>query len=182
MSGAYHHGVVSTPPDCENCPFRYDRKVMPDGPVPARIAIVAESPGREELKQGRGLVGPTGQLVWQFAAACGLDRAECWVSNTMLCAPRDVRLTNGAMIKKDIAQAMAAKACRQRLVDELRVVNPVSVVALGNWTLWALSDIPNAKIYDYRGSRLDVDLAQLSYRIANGLVRSPIRQIRGKDQ
>jgi uracil-DNA glycosylase len=79
----YHHGLLATP-DCDNCPLKYDPKVLPDGPIPARLAIVAENPDREEVKQGRGLVGPTGQLLWTMWARAGVDRAAVWVSNSFL--------------------------------------------------------------------------------------------------
>lgn len=52
--------------------------------------------------------------------------------------------------------------CRQRLIDELRVVDPVVVIPLGNYALRALTGNDGAKIYSYRGSRQETDLAALS--------------------
>ncbi len=38
--------------------------VSPDGPVPCDLAVVGEAPGREEIKAGRGFVGPSGRMLW----------------------------------------------------------------------------------------------------------------------
>jgi DNA polymerase len=38
--------------------------VPPDGPAPCDLVVVGEAPGREEMKQGRGFVGPSGRLLW----------------------------------------------------------------------------------------------------------------------
>ena len=39
-------------------------RVEPDGPVPCDLAVVGESPGREEVKVGRGFVGPSGKILF----------------------------------------------------------------------------------------------------------------------
>lgn len=179
MQGNYYHGLLSTP-DCQSCPLQMDRKVYPDGPVPARIAIVAEEPGRKECIEGRGLIGPSGQLLFQILAILGIQRSEVWVTNAMLCQARTVRLSNNALYPKMIVKAKAAACCRQRLLQELITVNPAVIVPVGNWALWAVTDIPKAKIFAYRGSIIDVDLQDLSHRVATGTARAPSRTVRAE--
>lgn len=178
---SYYHGLLSAP-DCRNCPLQRQVKVFPDGPVPARLAFVAESPGREEERQGKGLVGPTGQLTWQICTMIGLDRSDVWCSNAILCSPRRIKLPNGAEIPLPLAQQMAASACRIRLLRELQIVSPIVIVPMGNWALWALSDIPRAKIMNYRGAVMPFNVADMAERISSGLSRAPLRQLRGKDE
>ena len=177
QAGGYHHGLLAQP-DCANCPLRYDTKVFPDGPVPARIAFVGEEPGGVEKMEGRGFVGPSGQLLWHMAAEVGIDRSEVWTTNASLCAARQIRLTTGGIIPKMVVKALAAQACRARLVNELRGVSPAVIVPLGNWALWALSDIPKSSIYAYRGSRIDIDLDGLYDAVLQGKLKAPIRQIK----
>jgi hypothetical protein len=93
------------------------------------------------------------------------------------CKARKIFLSNGAVIPLPVVKGMAAKACRARLVHELLAVDPVVIVPLGNWALWALADIPKARIYGYRGSRLEIDLKVLADRIARGLTQAPMRQV-----
>jgi len=179
QAGPYFHGMLA-PADCANCPLRYCTKVFPDGPVPALMAIVAENPGRGEEREGRGLIGPTGHMIWQMCASFGLDRSQVWVSNASLCRSRDIMLTNGFKLDEAYIKALAAQACRGRLVNELRIVRPRVVVAIGNYALWALSDIPGAKVFDYRGSRLPLNLDALADSLHAGTARAPIRQLEGK--
>lgn len=175
--GPYYHGLLFQP-DCQSCPLRYDRKVYPDGPIPARLAFVGEEPGDMELCEGRGFIGPSGQLLWHLAKQVGIDRDDVWVSNAALCKARKVVLDNGAVIPQQTVKAMAAKACRTRLLYEMVYVGAPVIVPLGNWAGWALSDIPKFKIYGYRGSRLDIDIKALADRVAQGLAQTPMRQVK----
>ncbi len=171
------HALLAQP-NCDQCPLKYCRKVLPDGPIPARIAFVAENPGRQEEQDGYGLVGPTGQLVWQMCASFGLTRDQVWVSNSALCRPRDITLSNGAVIPEQQVKVMSAWACRQRLLRELLMVGPQVVVPIGNFALWAVSDLPDASIFAYRGSRLDLDLEAVLTRVVAGKEHAPIMRAR----
>lgn len=155
----------------------HDTKVLPDGPIPARIAFVGEEPGEQETVEGRGFVGPSGQLLWMLAEQAGIKREDVWVTNAALCRARKIVLSNSATIPKPVVKQMAAKACRVRLLKELLYVGSPCVVPLGNWALWSTSDIPKAKIYAYRGSRIDVDLHALCELVEKGAARAPTRQI-----
>lgn len=176
-SGPYHHGLISEP-NCDECPLKYDITVYPDGPIPARVAFVGEEPGATERVQGRGFVGQSGQLLWAMAEQVGLSRQDVWVSNAALCSARKVKLATGAIIDHKTVKALAARACRSRLLHELIAVDPVVIMPLGNWALWSLTDIPKAKIYGYRGSRLDIDLKLLAELVDRGMAKAPIRQVK----
>lgn len=175
--GPYYHGLIAQP-NCEACPLRDDVKVYPDGPVPARIAIVGEAPGQNEVSTGRGFVGPSGMLLWHLAREAGFTRDDVWVTNASLCLPRRIKLSSGAVLPLLYVQALASMYCRSRLLHELQAVAPKVVIPVGNWALWSLTDIPKAKIYAYRGSRLDVDVAALADLVDQGKARTPLRQIK----
>jgi uracil-DNA glycosylase family 4 len=177
--GPYYHGLLSEP-DCWQCPLQTDTKVLPDGPIPARIAFVGEGPAQKEIIEGRGFVGPSGKLLWYIANACGIFREDVWVTNSALCLERAVKLSSGAIVPKQYVKAKAAMCCRKRLLRELIQVDPVVIVPLGNWALWALTDLPKAKIYSYRGSRIDNNLTELLHKIEQGLSKSPMREIQAE--
>ena len=40
------------------------QRVLPDGPVPCDLAVVGESPGKEEVRVGQGFVGASGRMLW----------------------------------------------------------------------------------------------------------------------
>jgi uracil-DNA glycosylase family 4 len=177
IPGNYYHGLLSTPA-CSQCPLQNDTKVLPDGPIPAPIAFVGEEPGDTERAEGRGFLGPSGQLLWHMAAQVGVTRDMVWTTNGSLCKARKIVLQNGAVLPYHIVKPLAAQACRIRLLQEMLLVQPTVIVPVGNWALWALSDIPKARIYAYRGARIDISIAALLNRVQAGLSRAPIRQIK----
>jgi len=74
------------------------------------------------------------------------------------------------VLSKERVKVLSVAACRQRLVDELKAVNPRVTIPLGNFALWALSDLPNANITNYRGAIMNLDLERLSWQVRTGNV------------
>jgi len=104
--------------NCNACPLK-DRIFVASDPYKpdARFTIVGESPGDMEAgaahagAQEASFIGPSGKLLWATMAKAGVHRAECNVTNAVLCWP--LRET------KDEDVAAAAACCRPRLVHEL---------------------------------------------------------------
>lgn len=160
----YYHGLIYQP-DCHLCPLRYQKKVLPDGPIPARRVLVGEGPGANEVLTGRNFTGPSGALLWYLDEATGTPPREqsTWVTNAALCRKQSIRLSTGAVLNENEVQAMAVKACRRRLIWELIYVtgnHPQAVIQpLGNWALWAVYPfLKKPKIYAQRGAVEEVDL------------------------
>jgi DNA polymerase len=160
----YHHGLV-VEPDCSHCPLRFDTKVHPDGYYPAKLCLVGEGPGYNEVNQGRGFVGRSGDLLWKYCAIYGFTRDDVWLTNAALCRPRDVVLSTGFTLTAAQVKMISARACRKRLVGELLAItesNPKAVVVpLGNIALQMLTGRKKARVYRYRGSIIEVDLQKL---------------------
>ena len=166
VDSTYYHGLIYQP-DCHLCPLRHQRKVLPDGPIPAKRVLIGEGPGEREEIEGRGFVGPSGALLWYLDEAVGTPPREqsTWVTNAALCRPRRIKLTTGASLSVTEVKAMSIRACRRRLIWEIIHVTGNSDDAvlqpLGNWALWAIHPfIPNPKIYANRGSVQKVDLME----------------------
>lgn len=161
----YYQGIIY-PPDCANCPLQADVKVPPDGQIPAKIAIIGEGPGATEKANGRGFVGPSGELLWLLADQAGIKREDVWVTNAALCQPRKVKLSSGAVLNDQIVLQISARCCRLRLLYELQYVGVQVLVPLGKWALKAITELQDPKIFSYRGGVLQTDLADLANRIA----------------
>lgn len=102
-------------------------RVEPDGPIPCDLAVIGESPGNVELEQGRGFVGPSGQMLWgsdNLMVYCsGRERESVYVSNVCkipLPEPEWIRLHKDEQ-KRHIDE----------LVSELVAVKPKLVLAFG---------------------------------------------------
>jgi uracil-DNA glycosylase family 4 len=160
-NGERRHQIVSEPPDCAACPLRHKRKVLPDGPVPAQIAIVGEEPGKNEEREGRGFVGVSGEILWKhLGPRVGIERDQVWVTNALLCRSENVQLASGAFLPKAEVQKLASKCCRRRLLSELAVVDPAVVIPVGKIALQSITQRPRAGIYAYRGSIQEADLLE----------------------
>lgn len=148
------------------CPLRWDTKVLPDGYVPAKLCFVAEGPERTECQVGRGFVGATGQHLWRLCEVYGFTREDVFCTNAALCRPREVRLSTGAVLSEQVVKMISAKACRRRLIGELlavtRGVEHYVIQPMGNIALQMLQpDRKGARVYQYRGAVMDVDLEKL---------------------
>ena len=71
------------------CPHCKTKLVMPTGPLDAKIGILSDHPGEEEIKQGKPLVGKTGQVVHAELARVGIPLWECRVTNLWMHEPLD---------------------------------------------------------------------------------------------
>ena len=113
--------------------------VLGEGPVGAAVAFVGEQPGDQEDRQGRPFVGPAGQLLDRAMAEAGLDRRNVYVTN----AVKHFKFEQRG--KRRIHQKPTAgevKHYRWWLDQELRLVHPRLVVALGATAVLALAGKP----------------------------------------
>lgn len=161
-AAAFFRGVIAAPPSCERCPLRGQKVVPPEGNPHAKIAIVGEGPGEEEVHYGRPFIGRSGQLLDSLLRTVGLDRSELWITNSTMCRPKSARyLPMGDMyvdLGPDEAKRIAAKYCRYRLLTELSTVNPTTIVPLGGIAYEAVIGTAHS-IQARRGAIAEVDLA-----------------------
>jgi uracil-DNA glycosylase family 4 len=83
--------------------------------------FVGEGPGFEEDRQGIPFVGRAGQLLTKMILAMGLRREDVYICNIVKCRPPNNR---------DPA-ADEIMACSPYLYEQLRVIDPEVIVALG---------------------------------------------------
>jgi len=114
--------------NCDKCGLREFPYVPGYGPDTAGLVIVGEAPGDTEVLEGKPFVGRAGQLLNRVLEEVGLDRSTCYISNACLCRPVPHRAPRTAEIK----------ACRERLLREVRERLPRVVVAMGNAAVYAL--------------------------------------------
>ncbi len=100
------------------------------GPRTASYAIVGEAPGREERKQGKPFVGPSGKLLREGLERVGLDPEDAYITNVW----KEYRHGNPTPTAKEI------EAAREGLARELAALpNLKGVLVLGNVALKAVT-------------------------------------------
>ncbi|MFT3965572.1 MAG: UdgX family uracil-DNA binding protein [Sphingobium sp.] len=122
--------------DVPPSPHFSDHVVPGEGPAHASLMLVGEQPGDQEDRQGRPFVGPAGQLLDQCLEEAGLDRAQAYLTNAVKrfkFMPRGKRRLHSTPTAGDITHY------RWWLKEEIRLVDPAIVVALGSTALQALS-------------------------------------------
>lgn len=141
--------------------------VGPCGPRNARVMIVGEAPGENEVREGKPFVGYSGKLLDSLLAEAGINRADCFVTN--VCRERPPKNDMGAWMpttKTAQAECLAANyevvagrvvhpavaAGCTALEEEINDVNPALIIALGNTALWAITG--KDSITKWRGSHL----------------------------
>jgi DNA polymerase len=115
---------------CTRCPLYMlgTQTVFGEGPPKAQIMFVGEQPGDKEDLAGRPFVGPAGRLFDTLLQEAGLDRAKCYVTNAVKHFKFEPRGKRRIHQKPNAAEV---DACRWWLAEEIRLVRPRLIVALG---------------------------------------------------
>ena len=90
--------------------------------------LVGEQPGDREDREGRPFVGPAGRLLDRALVEAGVDRASVYVTNAVKHFKFEPR---GKRRLHKRPNAGEIKICRRWLFDEIEVLRPRLVVALG---------------------------------------------------
>lgn len=113
---------------CGLCETR-SRTVFGAGSRAPRLVVVGEAPGAEEDRQGLPFVGAAGELLTRMLAAIGLTREhDVFVLNVLKCRPP----ANRPPRPDEVA------ACRPWLREQLELLGPPLLLALGNHACRAL--------------------------------------------
>src|SRR5215831_3767951 len=140
--------------------------IPPVGPVPARIMIVGEAPGREEVVKREPFVGASGQELNRMLHEAGILRSECFLTNVARERPPDNEIELWVpKTKKEQSQYphqfrgrhVAEQIIRglELLRVEIERVSPKVIIAFGNVSMWALTGRWGIK--SWRGSLLKTD-------------------------
>ncbi|MDB5848894.1 MAG: uracil-DNA glycosylase protein-like protein [Rhodoferax sp.] len=115
---------------CRACPIGEfaTQSVIGEGPLGAKLMLVGEQPGDQEDRQGQPFIGPAGQLLDHALAEAGLPREQLFVANAVKHFKFEMR--GKRRIHKSPGQREAA-ACLHWLEDEIALVQPEALVALG---------------------------------------------------
>jgi uracil-DNA glycosylase len=115
---------------CRECPIGEfaTQSVIGEGNPKARLMLVGEQPGDQEDLQGHPFVGPAGRMLAKALEEAGIPKEQCFVSNAVKHFKFELR--GKRRIHKTPTQREAA-ACLHWLEDEIALVHPEAIVALG---------------------------------------------------
>jgi uracil-DNA glycosylase len=131
--------------------------VFGEGPSSADVMLVGEQPGDQEDRQGHPFVGPAGRLLDAALEDAGIDRSRVYVTNSVKHF-KFVQIERGRRLHKK-PSAAEVRACHPWLQEEIRLVKPKVIVALGATAAQALLG-KQFRVTQNRGTPVPSELAE----------------------
>tara|TARA_Y100000310_G_scaffold145797_1_gene145208 strand:+ start:159 stop:797 length:639 start_codon:yes stop_codon:yes gene_type:complete len=134
--------------DCRACKLCESSKqvVFEDGDPDCGIMFIGEAPGETEDETGVPFTGASGILLEEMVKSMGKTMNDLYFTNTVLCHPEDNRNPS----KPEMA------ACRPRLMEQIKIVDPMLIIASGAVAATTIAGTKVAVTKD-RGSITDVE-------------------------
>lgn len=115
---------------CRNCPLweNATQTVFGAGALVSPLMLVGEQPGDKEDRAGLPFVGPAGQIVDRVLNHFGIARENVYTTNAVKhfkYQQSGKRRLHKTPVQREI------EACRPWLMEEIEIVNPKLIIALG---------------------------------------------------
>jgi uracil-DNA glycosylase family 4 len=135
---------------CTRCRLSGGRTnaVPGEGPVPSRIFLVGEAPGKREDELGRPFVGRAGSILEELLYSIGLSRKEVYITSINKCRPPE----NRDPMDDEIA------ACHPYLERQIDLLKPQVIVPMGRFAAREICrtfGLEERKISDIHGKVLN---------------------------
>lgn len=133
--------------NCHICNLSKTRKnvVFGDGNENADLMFVGEGPGANEDESGHVFVGRAGELLTKIIEnVLNLSRSDVYIANIVKCRPPGNRVPTMDEVS----------ACRDYLMQQIKLVNPRIIVALGSTAFHHLTGEYDTRISKVRGEVL----------------------------
>lgn len=131
--------------------------VFGEGPRAAEVMLVGEQPGDLEDRAGHPFVGPAGKLLDSALVQAGIDRTKVYVTNSVKHF-KFVPIERGRRLHKK-PNAAEVRACNPWLQEEIHLIRPRVVVALGATAAQTLLG-KQFRVTRDRGKPIPSDLAE----------------------
>lgn len=115
------------------------------GPKNAKVILIGEAPGKDEVKYGRPFVGKAGAVLDNILNKTGIKREELYITNVIKYRLMKEGSKKGCY-KNRPATSEEINIMLQWLKEEIDLINPVLILTLGNVPLKALSILNNCGI------------------------------------
>ena len=115
---------------CTKCPHLASSRtqtVFGVGNPDAELMFIGEAPGVDEDRQGEPFVGRAGQLLTRIIETMGFAREEVYIANILKCRPD----TSPGSFGNRPPTPLEMQTCRPYLVEQIDIIQPRVVVALG---------------------------------------------------
>ncbi|NLM99341.1 MAG: uracil-DNA glycosylase [Campylobacteraceae bacterium] len=132
---------------CNLCTLSKSKKnsVFGEGNLNAKLLFVGEAPGSTEDECGRPFTGRAGELLTKIIEnVLHLKREDVYLANILKCRPP----------KNRTPSLEEAKMCKPFLFEQIKLIKPKIIVALGATSYQHLTNDFESKISRIRGSEI----------------------------
>ena len=121
-----HAEIAARIDACSQCALSAERsRTVPGaGSLDADIMFIGEAPGYNEDQRGLPFVGAAGNVLTELLGEIGLRREDVFITNMVKCRPPNNR----------DPQAAELAACAPYLDEQIELVDPKVIVALGRFS------------------------------------------------
>ena len=140
---------------CVKCPHLVTTRksiVFGVGDPNAPLMFVGEAPGADEDRLGEPFVGAAGQKLTGIITGMGLTRETVYIANVLKCRPNQPPGESGN--RKPSPDEMGT--CLPYLLEQIQLIQPRVIVALGGTAVEGLFAISDAHITRRRGQWMDL--------------------------
>jgi len=153
--------------NCYLCNLSKTRKnvVFGEGNKNARLMFIGEAPGASEDDSGKVFVGRAGNILTNIIEkVLNLKKEDVYIANILKCRTPANRVPNMEEVS----------ACKPYLMQQIEMINPEIIVALGSTSYHHLTGEYDTHISKVRGELLELGSARLipTYH-PNFLLRNP---------
>lgn len=128
------------------------KTVLGGGNPDASVMFIGEAPGEQEIIQGKPFVGSAGKNFEKFLESLDLTRNDVYVSNVVKIRPIKINPQTGRKNNRP-PNNEEIELSRGFLDEEIKVVNPKILVALGSVPLRRLTGLEG--ITNFHGKMVD---------------------------
>src|SRR5665647_2496420 len=127
------------------------------GNIDAKLLLIGEAPGKDEIKENEPFVGAAGKNLNIFLNSIGVKREDIFITNSIkyrLSKPSSLtgRLVNTPAKRIDIEMN------REYLIREIGIISPEIIVTLGNVPLKSVTGDFKLNIGDVHGMVLNIKM------------------------
>ena len=115
----------------DNLDTPYSTNVFSSRNPKAEIMVVGQNPGIDEVWSGHPFSGQAGIILWEKLASIGIESKDVYATNIVKCHIVEERKPTQDEVDN----------CRHHIDEEIRIVSPRIIVALGSLTLKSLTGV-----------------------------------------
>jgi uracil-DNA glycosylase family 4 len=144
--------------------FEGEEIVLGEGNLDAKLLLIGEAPGRDEVRLSRPFVGMAGKNLDEFLRIMGIERESIYITNAIKYRLSKINPKTGRVVNRPATKEEIDKN-REYLVREIDIICPEYVATVGNVPLKAVSCRNDITIGQVHGTLISVDLSGKSYKL-----------------